>query len=415
MGQAQETKKKVCFVIMGFGKKTDYRNGREVEMDVVYNDVIRKVFKKDFPEYILIRADEVAGSQIIDVSMYTLIMKADLVIADITTMNLNAVYELGTRHALKPYSTIIMVQKSDAKSLPFDLSHSRVLSYKDYGEKMPKEEAKKVRKELKSYIESCGGVDSPIFTVLPEGLRPQNIESEYKRVVQYFMKDSGGKGSWALYEEAKAEMALSHFKEAEGIWEKLQHKFPGEDYIVQQLAMAQYKSKLPNEEKALQRGLKTIKALNPDTSMDLETLGITGAIYKRMYQLHGKADDLGQAIGYYQKGYLLKDDYYNGENYAYCLLEKANREDTSKEESVALTYLARQAFQSIAKRSEQIISECPKEQIEFWMYATLSASYYYLGDLEKFERYRDIFLERAEADWQKDTYEKQLEKLKGLM
>ena len=35
MGQAQETKKKVCFVIMGFGKKTDYRNGREVEMDVV--------------------------------------------------------------------------------------------------------------------------------------------------------------------------------------------------------------------------------------------------------------------------------------------------------------------------------------------------------------------------------------------
>ena len=131
MGQSQETKKKVCFVIMGFGKKTDYRNGREVEMDVVYNDVIRKVFKKDFPEYILIRADEVAGSQIIDVSMYTLIMKADLVIADITTMNLNAVYELGTRHALKPYSTIIMVQKSDAKSLPFDLSHSRVLSYKD--------------------------------------------------------------------------------------------------------------------------------------------------------------------------------------------------------------------------------------------------------------------------------------------
>ena len=102
---------------------------------------------------------------------------------------------------------------------------------------------------------------------------------------------------FALYEEAKAEMVLSHFKEAEGIWEKLQHKFPGEDYIVQQLAMAQYKSKLPNEEKALQRGLKTIEALNPDTSMDLETLGITGAIYKRMYQLHGKADDLGQAIG----------------------------------------------------------------------------------------------------------------------
>lgn len=411
----QGMKEKVCFVIMGFGKKTDYRNGREVDMDVVYNDVIRKAFKKDFPEYTLIRADEVAGSQIIDVSMYTLIMKADLVIADITTMNLNAVYELGTRHALKPYSTIIMVQKSDAKSLPFDLSHSRVLAYKDYGEKMPKEEAKKLRKELRSYIQSCGGVDSPIFTVLPEGLRPQNIEEEYQRVVQHFRKDSRGKGSWALYEEAKAEMALDHFQKAEKIWGKLQEKFPGEDYIIQQLAMAQYKSKLPSEGEALARGLNTIKALNPDTSMDLETLGITGAIYKRMYHLHGKEDDLGRAICYYQKGYLLKDDYYNGENYAYCLLEKAKRKGVPKEESIALAYLAREAFQSIVEKSEQFLSGHTEEQVEFWMYATLSTSCYYLGKLEKSRQYGDMFLARAEADWQRDTYIGQLEKLKTLM
>ena len=28
---------KICFVIMGFGKKTDYSNGSEVDLDIIYN------------------------------------------------------------------------------------------------------------------------------------------------------------------------------------------------------------------------------------------------------------------------------------------------------------------------------------------------------------------------------------------
>lgn len=81
--------RKICFVAMGFGKKMDYRNSKEVDLDIIYKKVIKNLFDS-LTEYELIRADEISGSEIIDVSMYSLLLKADLVIADITTMNENS-------------------------------------------------------------------------------------------------------------------------------------------------------------------------------------------------------------------------------------------------------------------------------------------------------------------------------------
>ena len=87
---------------MGFGKKMDFRNAKMVDLDLIYKKVIKKLFQEEqFKEYKLIRADEISSSELIDISMYKLLMKADLVIADITTSNENALYELGIRHALK--------------------------------------------------------------------------------------------------------------------------------------------------------------------------------------------------------------------------------------------------------------------------------------------------------------------------
>ena len=144
--------KKTCFVVMGFGKKMDYRNSKEIDLDLIYKQVIKRLFDSDFKDYQLIRADEISGSEIIDISMYSLLIKSDLVIADITTSNENALYELGIRHALKPFSTIIMMQKSDKGSIPFDLSHNRILTYDDYGEYLDEDEAANIRKLLKEFV-----------------------------------------------------------------------------------------------------------------------------------------------------------------------------------------------------------------------------------------------------------------------
>lgn len=53
--------------------------------------------------------------------MYALLMQSELVIADISTYNPNAFYELGVRHAVKPFSTIII--KEEKGAIPFDSNY----------------------------------------------------------------------------------------------------------------------------------------------------------------------------------------------------------------------------------------------------------------------------------------------------
>ena len=37
--------RKICFVAMGFGKKMDYRNSKEVDLDIIYKKVIKNLFE----------------------------------------------------------------------------------------------------------------------------------------------------------------------------------------------------------------------------------------------------------------------------------------------------------------------------------------------------------------------------------
>ena len=43
--------------------------------------------------------------------MYENLLEADVAIADLSTSNENAIYELGVRHALKPRTTIVIAEK----------------------------------------------------------------------------------------------------------------------------------------------------------------------------------------------------------------------------------------------------------------------------------------------------------------
>ena len=57
--------------------------------------------------------------------MYERLLDADVVVADLSTTNANAIYELGVRHALRPHTTIVMAET--AFKFPFDLSHLSIL------------------------------------------------------------------------------------------------------------------------------------------------------------------------------------------------------------------------------------------------------------------------------------------------
>src|SRR4051812_4881326 len=110
---------KTCFVIIGFGVKTDYATGREIDLDKTFKNIIEPAFTE--LDFVCYRASDIQHSGVIDVPMYENILKADFVVADLTTLNPNVLYELGIRHAVKKNTTIVISDKS--LKYPFDLSH----------------------------------------------------------------------------------------------------------------------------------------------------------------------------------------------------------------------------------------------------------------------------------------------------
>src|SRR5262245_5959185 len=65
-----------CFVIMGFGKKTDFATGRVLDLDKSYRNVIKPAVQEAGLE--CVRADEITHSGVIDVPMYRQLLDADV-------------------------------------------------------------------------------------------------------------------------------------------------------------------------------------------------------------------------------------------------------------------------------------------------------------------------------------------------
>ena len=403
--------RKICFVVMGFGKKMDYRRSKVIDLNIIYEKVIKNLFK-DLKDYELIRADEISSSEIIDVSMYSLLLKADLVIADITTMNANAIYELGIRHALKPFSTIVMMQENEKEKIPFDLSHCRIFTYKDYGEILDDEEAKQIKERLHAFVQGSEEqkTDSPLYTYLPDIIPPKMSDDEFNKVID----SAKTKEETILSLVSKAENLKDNnkFKESISEWKKVQEILPNNDYVVQQLALVQYKSKYPNETIALEEAKRTIELLNPQDSLDLETIGITGAIYKNLFKINNNYDYMDEAIKYYKKGYMIKKDYYNGENYSNCLLLKMKKTGLKIEERNYLDFESKVVCEEIISSLEENIRN---KEINYWMYATLATCYLRLNDEKNYQKYEAAFLASTEIQWQIETYKNTIADIKKIL
>ena len=120
--------KKRCFVLMGFGEKTDFKTNRTLDLDKTYRIIRDAVEEAGFD---CIRADDIVHSGVIDKPMYEHLLNADVAIADLSTSNENAIYELGVRHALRPHTTIVLAE--DQFKFPFDLNHLLIRSYVHLG------------------------------------------------------------------------------------------------------------------------------------------------------------------------------------------------------------------------------------------------------------------------------------------
>lgn len=391
-------KKKVCFVIMGFGKKKDPDTNRTIDLDATYKKIIRPAIEAAGCK--CIRADEIIESGIIDRSMYALLYYADVVIADISTFNPNAIYELGVRHTLRPYSTIII--KEDEGKIPFDIGHDRIISYKHLGNEISEQEMKKCVPQLRELIKSVIAeprIDSPLYTYIPQTKQPSISEEEIRSIIGELKENE--QTIYALTEKAKKEMDAKNFSEAEKIWEKLSKKAENDKYYIQQQALCRYKSESPSKLKALTDALSIMgKIENPS---DTETYGIIGAIYKRLWEETKDNSFLDSAVESYKKGWSLYKDYYTGENYANCMFMKSK-----VSEGEFKTYSKVEAeltFKEIINIILSSLDEAEPEEI-MWKYATLSNSYLALKQLDEAGKYEKLFREQNPSQWQIDTFKK---------
>ena len=115
----------LCFVLMPFGKKPD-ASGMVVDFDAVYQYLLSPAIAMAGMDPL--RADEEMAGGIIHKPLFERLILCEYAIADLTTANASVFYELGVRHAVRPWSTILLFSKGGSQ-LPFDVAPLRALPY----------------------------------------------------------------------------------------------------------------------------------------------------------------------------------------------------------------------------------------------------------------------------------------------
>jgi tetratricopeptide (TPR) repeat protein len=376
---------KTCFVIQGFGEKTDLATGRALNLDASY-DVIKEAVEAAGLK--CIRADEIVHSGTIDQPMYDALFRADLVIADLSTSNLNAAYELGVRYGMRPRATIIIAEHQFKN--PFDFSHIVIRRYEHLGKDVGRQEAKRFKTELIEAIKAIvdgEDIDSPVYTFLrlhppsegprPRGMRPAaEVETPEQNAKQ-------------LLDVARAQMKQGNFSAARDLLASVLKMRPRDEYVIQQLALATYKSQQPDPRAALLAAHQQLQALDPDTTNDPETIGLWGAVHKRLWHLDNNPSHLDAAIAAYERGFYLKQDYYNGINLAFLLNIRAalNSEQGDRTEAIADFVLARRIRREVTRYCERAL-ETADPSSRFWVLATLWEAAVGVGDADNAARWR---------------------------
>ncbi|MCD9186230.1 MAG: DUF4071 domain-containing protein [Pyrinomonadaceae bacterium] len=404
--------KKTCFVAIGFGPKIDYETGRLLDLDKTFEYLIKPVFEELDIE--CFRAKEIRHSGIIDVPMYEWLLKADIVVADISTLNPNALYELGVRHALRPFSTIVISE--DKLRYPFDINHTLIQSYEHLGKDIGISEARRFTRELKKLVEeilSNKKKDSPVYTYLPKLKEPSLTEEQIEEII----KVSEDKAPFSeLLEDAENAKNNNEFTIAAELYKVCLKFEPQNVFLRQRLALVTYKSQRPNPEKALRNAENILDELFPEETTDPETLGLSGAINKRLYELTNEETYLDKAMWFYERGFYIQRDYYNGINLAYLL--------TVKSLTVADRYEAISFYLQANRIRERIVEICRRfiNQKEFkkrgdreWIYQSLAQAYLGLGQEEKINEIIPEIESLSKGQFDLDTFKEQNRKLISMM
>lgn len=438
---------------MGFGTKTDLATGRKLNLDKSYQALIKPVVENK--GLLCVRADEIKHSGTIDTPMYQQLLMADVVIADISTANPNALYELGLRHALRPRTTIVMSEEQ--LSYPFDLNHILINRYTHLGENIDYFEVLRFQKLLGETLDNVLQTeepDSPVYTFL-DNLVPPSLQRQAEQVAKQVgdaIKASDASGN---LEEEKETLSLL-VKQAEDVLHKKQFILArslfeaayqmanaeaevklvaSNSYLIHRLALCTYKAKLPDEITALQHAMDILDDLDLAHTNDAETVVLAGKIEKGLYVNGLGVEHLANAILYYERAFYLLHNRYNGINLAFLINNRvdsglfkteqdqvadmvlANRVRRTVLEICAKDWLAYEQKTGTLPENDQLAMEQKvlDDEQRFWIQVNKAEAHFGLGEMTAYAEACERAGGIPHHDWMMKAFTEEIDKLRLLM
>jgi predicted acylesterase/phospholipase RssA len=187
--------------------------------------------------------------------------------------------------------------------------------------------------------------------------------------------------------------------------------------IGRKLALNTYKDPdLPVDER-LKTALRLLKELcSLDQTKDQETLGLAGAVYKRIWEASARKQDLERSLSYYQRGAdqgAKHDNGYTAINAAYVRDLLAALEASDLTDATPLPEAAQLHLQKARELREDILTKVPQPQDpqtnDYWNLVTRAEALMGLGQFQA----AGMALSAAGGlpgvpDWQKETTTRQL-------
>ena len=407
----------LCFVLMPFGTKPG-PSGMLIDFDAVYQNLIQPAVEAACLEPL--RADEEKVGGIIHKPMFERLILCPFAIADLTTANANVYYELGVRHAFKPFSTVQII--AEGSRLPFDVQMLRTIPYTLGADGVPEPtKARATSAAITTFLKEArkGAKDSPIFQLI-DGIPVPNLEHlktdvfrnnvDYSEQVKAKLADArGSKKADAVRAVAKElgkigdldtgvaiDLMLSY--RAVSAWEdmvKLIQQFSGPlaqtVMVREQLGLAL--NRLRRRDEAQQVLQKLIEERGPSS----ETCGILGRVYKDQWEDATKSGNallakgyLDKAIKMYLQGFEADwRDAYPGIN-AITLMELRNPPDARSKELVPVVRYA------VQRKIE-------KGKPDYWDYATLLELAVLEGNQEAATQSLGDALANVREKWEPET------------
>ncbi len=433
-----EIAKKLCFIDMPFGKKTDPRTGVEIDCDQIYEAAIRPAVEE--AGLTCIRGDEERTGGIIHRAMFARLLLCDFVIADMTTANPNVFYELGVRHAARPSTTIPIFATIGAP--PFDVACVRAIPYALKGGRIEETAAAELRanivRRIRDALEGPVAKDSPLFQLF-DGFPGIEISHELTDVFRDRVEYSARFRD--LLARARAikprDDALRRLKEIESelgdlqaiengvlvdlflslrdlsAWNEmidLYKRFPSDvsSAVIcrQQYAMALNRRAEPGDR---EQAISVLDQLVKDHGLSAETGGILGRVYKDQYR-EAKRENrieaehfLDQAIDAYRKGFEAEPaDYFPGVNTINLLLQKGDEDSLEQ-----VDYLTPLVSFAVARRGGL-------NSTDYWDLATVLELAVIGRDPRMAASALPKVVGTATADWMVKTTADNLEMVRGI-